>query len=906
MVVTALICQEGGRLNHSIERYLHSLKLLANACDHLVLFLDHTIAPPDLPEHVEIYFIDIHELQTAARIKAHVGQVQLPSQRNIAKDTVDYLTLVNAKTELMAWALRMHPERTRAAWVDCGIAHLLADPHKAFSHLSDLHRLPVGLTLPGIWRASEWPAEGICWRFCGGVMAGDRHSLLRLHDLHQQAIHALLPHLTWEVNVWARLEMQGLIGPGSEVPLHWFAADHNDSMFDFPVAIISTADQLQQPPRVALNMIVRNEAAIIERALNSVLGHVQACIICDTGSTDDTVVRIQNFCHRHGLACEIHHAVFENFSQARNHALDCARKSPLVFDYLLLMDADMQLQTHAPQALMGLSAPAVLLIQDNGLITYPNVRLLHRLAQAAYTGPTHEVLCVEGETVQLDGWTFADHIDGANRPEKYERDERLLRQHLSQEPNNPRTLFYLAQTLREKGEPAQAIEAYRSRIAQGGWDEERWYAAYQIAVCHHKLGEMPEMTLACMTAYNMRPTRAEPLMLLARQWAREGQHDSALMLLEQIQSIQPPIGDRLFVERHAYGDAVRELISISGFYSAKPDRRFRGQQVCEALALDAAADPVRRDLARRNIFFYARSWLEHAPDTLCQRLDLPVDQPWSLTNPSFFAHEDGYCGTVRGVNYRIDQGLYKVSDPNGIIRTQNYWVELAADLSVKTWHAMDDLSNLPRRSDCSIQGFEDCRPFFSQGQWWASATARDVMPDFRASHLLLHLSEQHHIVDAKPLHGFGDQLHQKNWMPVPGDGLRWLYSCSPAFMVQADPESGQLHVASGLVPDIACEHWRGGGQMVPWDNDLLGIIHEARDTPQGRQYLHRWILTDLNGLIKSHSLPFYLFKPGIEFVAGLTWAHSGDQLLLSFGVNDNQAWLLRVSRDNVVRSLGLS
>jgi len=84
MVVTALICQEGGRLNHSLERYLHSLRQLAKACDHLVLFLDHTIAPPDLPEHVEIHFIGIHELQTAARIKAHVGQVQLPSQRNIA------------------------------------------------------------------------------------------------------------------------------------------------------------------------------------------------------------------------------------------------------------------------------------------------------------------------------------------------------------------------------------------------------------------------------------------------------------------------------------------------------------------------------------------------------------------------------------------------------------------------------------------------------------------------------------------------------------------------------------------------------------------------------------------------------------------------------------------------------
>ncbi len=47
--------------------------------------------------------------------------------------------------------------------------------------------------------------------------------------------------------------------------------------------------------KLCLNMIVRNEAANIERCLASVADHVVSWIIGDTGSTDDTPARIQSF-----------------------------------------------------------------------------------------------------------------------------------------------------------------------------------------------------------------------------------------------------------------------------------------------------------------------------------------------------------------------------------------------------------------------------------------------------------------------------------------------------------------------------------------------------------------------------------------------------------------------------------
>ena len=46
---------------------------------------------------------------------------------------------------------------------------------------------------------------------------------------------------------------------------------------------------------VCLNMIVKNESAIIERCLNAVYPFIDEYCIVDTGSTDDTIDKIENF-----------------------------------------------------------------------------------------------------------------------------------------------------------------------------------------------------------------------------------------------------------------------------------------------------------------------------------------------------------------------------------------------------------------------------------------------------------------------------------------------------------------------------------------------------------------------------------------------------------------------------------
>lgn len=656
-------------------------------------------------------------------------------------------------------------------------------------------------------------------------------------------------------------------------------------------------------PRICLNMIVRNEAAIVLRALRSALGTVDCCVICDTGSTDATVALVRSFCAAHGLACEVHEFAFVDFGQARNEALARARRSALAFDYLLLFDADMELVVERADALCGLAADGASVRQVSGTLAYDNVRVLRRSADARYVGATHEALAVAGEVVRLDGLHFVDHADGGNRPEKLARDERLLRAALARDAGDARAMFYLAQTLREAGRPLEAADWYAARIAAGGWDEERWYARYQWAVCQLAAGNEAAFAAACLEAYAERPWRAEPLMRLARHHADRGRHDAALLLFEQAARMPPPAADRLFVERDACGDAVREAIAISGYYSALAARRDAGRRACEALSVDPHVAPRARHVARANLRFYAQPVAALYPGARVAAIPVTLPEPLAPTNPSLVRDEDGYRGVVRGVNYRLESGRYRVLDDDGCVRTRNFLVRLTDDFAVADVREMRDAAPLWRDPVARIRGFEDCRLFRWNGSWWCSATARDLAPEGIATMCLLRLDADGDVVAAHALRGYGDDLHQKNWMPTVDARLRFVYSLGPTIVLDATAADGTFVVETGTDPGVAIDHWRGGSPLLRWGSGHLALVHEATDTGTGRRYTHRFVELDARYLPVAASDAFHFGVADVEFAAGLTTGADGDTLVASFGAADRTAMLAVFAAGEVRASL---
>jgi tetratricopeptide (TPR) repeat protein len=315
-------------------------------------------------------------------------------------------------------------------------------------------------------------------------------------------------------------------------------------------------------------MIVKNESAIIDKCLAAATPHIDCYVICDTGSTDDTIDTIRTFFAAHNIPGVITQTTFHNFEQARNEALDAARDSDMEFDYLLLCDADMELVVERPQFREELVGQPYLVSQRNAIddFRYQNLRLIPRERPARYRGVTHEYLDVTpAQGVSFDGIWFRDHAAGANRPNKFTRDIALLEQGLEAEPENERYVFYLANSYFDSGEPARAMTYYDKRMQMGGWSEELFYSSYRIGQCHGRLGRDGEMIARYLHTYQMFPHRAEPLHALAAYYQRQSHHQVAFLFADAGSRIPLPEG-ALFVETEVYTWRLTDIIAVALYW----------------------------------------------------------------------------------------------------------------------------------------------------------------------------------------------------------------------------------------------------------------------------------------------------------------------------------------------------
>jgi hypothetical protein len=155
------------------------------------------------------------------------------------------------------------------------------------------------------------------------------------------------------------------------------------------------------------------------------------------------------------------------------------------FDYLLLLDADMELSVHDPAFLRNLTSAAYHVRQRNRIV-YRNIRLLRVDVRASYRGVTHEFLSVgSSEVCDLNDISILDHATGSNRTNKYERDIPLPTQALATERDPTmiaRYVFYLANTLRDRGQRETVLPMYLRRASLGGWRQEVFLSLLNAAM----------------------------------------------------------------------------------------------------------------------------------------------------------------------------------------------------------------------------------------------------------------------------------------------------------------------------------------------------------------------------------------------------------------------------------------
>ncbi|MFF1646162.1 glycosyltransferase [Streptomyces sp. NPDC058240] len=344
-------------------------------------------------------------------------------------------------------------------------------------------------------------------------------------------------------------------------------------------------------PSICLCMIVKNEAKVIQRCLAPVRDLIDTWVISDTGSTDGTQQLIRTALD--GIPGELHEEPWVNFGHNRTLNIKHAHGRA---DYLLLLDADLVIARNGP--LPRLTADSYML-RHLGDPEYRIKRLVRGDMAWRYEGVTHEYLTADRHHSQenLDALVIHDFHDGGSRHDKFERDARLLGAELKRDPSNARTVFYLAQTMRDLGRTERATDLYERRARMGGWNEEVYYALLQAGILRAEADDWPAAMDTLSRAWEVRPQRLEACYELASRLRALGRHHTAYAFLRPVLDREQP-DDLLFMQPWVYRWGLLFEFSIAAYWVGDDEGSLRA---CDRLlAMPDLPDAHRRQtLANR-------------------------------------------------------------------------------------------------------------------------------------------------------------------------------------------------------------------------------------------------------------------------------------------------------------------
>ena len=391
-------------------------------------------------------------------------------------------------------------------------------------------------------------------------------------------------------------------------------------------------------------------------------------------------------------------------------------------------------------------------------------------------------------------------------------------------------------------------------------------------------------------------------------WLQAGErelHHSAMLFGRIALSIRKK---QVKTETDLLPEATRLLhqLSISGYYTNSENDRKIARWAADLLCVHPAVESIYQETARSNQLYYA-----HQIDSICtvnHRIELKykLDLGWSPTNPSITLWNDEYWMIQRTVNYVInDQGHY-ITKNNAPIRTRNFLVRLNSSLSVTKFKEIQVPDNWGAPVWDLVEGFEDCRLFVKNDELWCSATVREKHPTGLCEIYIMRIDrpEADNPQFADPMHipGPYPQKHQKNWMPLtPVAEPHFMYSADPTIIID---KNSRILVTKRS--NIAADNFRGGGQIIGFNNGYLSIIHESIDRSGGlREYIHRFVWFDENFQLSSISPRFKINGARIEFAAGITLNPTEDRIVISYGANDGTSWLMDLDAESVKQCLSI-
>ncbi len=291
----------------------------------------------------------------------------------------------------------------------------------------------------------------------------------------------------------------------------------------------------------------------------------------------------------------------------------------------------------------------------------------------------------------------------------------------------------------------------------------------------------------------------------------------------------------------------------------------------------------------------------------------------SLTNPSVLVVDGKILVNIRNVNYTLYHSelnrfehmwgpLSYIHPENDMhLRTINYVAELNDSLDIIHYTKIDTSKFDTYEPKWDFVGLEDCRLVQWNNKLYVCGVRRDTTPNgqgrMELSEIVINGSEvkevsRYRIPGPPP----DDEYCMKNCTPIVDKPFHLLKWTNPTALMKFDLSGGETQVIETGFFAQAKNDMRGGSQVISFKDGYLTLIHETDlySSEQGRKnatYRHRFVYWNKDFQIQKISKLFSFLNMKIEFCCGM--AEYQDSFLITFGAQDNAAYILKISKSSV-------
>jgi predicted GH43/DUF377 family glycosyl hydrolase len=291
-------------------------------------------------------------------------------------------------------------------------------------------------------------------------------------------------------------------------------------------------------------------------------------------------------------------------------------------------------------------------------------------------------------------------------------------------------------------------------------------------------------------------------------------------------------------------------------------------------------------------------------------------------NPSVYVDNGKVMMNLRHCQYTIyhaEKGIFEhqygplvyLNPENDItLTTKNFLCELDEKMNIVKSTKVDT-SKLDVKPIWEFIGLEDARVVRWDGKLYLCGVRRDTTTNgvgrMELSEIEVSIDSVKEIsrvrIDAPAPN---TSYCEKNWMPVLDKPYHFIKWTNPTEVVKADPVTGACEtvVLQELNADYS-GNIRGGSQVIPWEDGYLCLNHitylfKSELQRKNARYRHVFTKFDKDFKIQKVSKEFSFMEGEIEFACGM--AQLNDDLLITFGFQDNASFLLRTPK-TIVESL---